>query len=323
MTGTALAPVDHATPELVDQAERALALVEAPEDAKLLLQKVAAIDEAARLMQLHADVQLRAGRLRLRAERRYGELLPPARIGRPPANVASAHVATDSERSAMRRARRVAAVPEATFEDYLTATTDPERLSRSSLLTAAHEQPSGDGSAIDLQPDPEHREPRSQAPLGRHTPLSTIDLWQSGVDDEDLATHEQRRGFDRVDFLNRVGQMRNTLDDLAERVLSRAPHAAGCGCDRPRPNGEGGCHACGRRLQPRDRGPGQVTSPLVSMADRGPCTQRSGAACDPRRVQKATTSRRDPRSLNIPLPDFCKSEKSLPEPNLGSPVSGE
>jgi hypothetical protein len=82
-----------------------LALVREPEDAELLFLKLKAIDKAARLAKTHAEIRLRAGRLHLRAERRWGELLGPADHGH-----RESFRLQDSDYLARHRARELAAV---------------------------------------------------------------------------------------------------------------------------------------------------------------------------------------------------------------------
>jgi phage N-6-adenine-methyltransferase len=104
----------------MDEAERALAEVNTPEDADELWRKVQAVEEAARLARL-ADLTVASlGRVRLRAKRRWGELLGPAAT--PGGDTRSDHVtdgneepASPAERVSEHRARKLAAVPEATF----------------------------------------------------------------------------------------------------------------------------------------------------------------------------------------------------------------
>lgn len=126
-------------PELLDQVEHALALAEVPEDAERIWRYVGAVEHAARLARQTSDVQLRVGRLRLRAERRWGELLGPAEHGGFREQVSGAHL-TDRDRTARRVARQVAAVPGDVFEDFLKRVTDPEALRRAALLRRVRDQ---------------------------------------------------------------------------------------------------------------------------------------------------------------------------------------
>jgi phage N-6-adenine-methyltransferase len=130
---------DSAAIALMDEAERALAEVNAPEDAEELWRRIKAVEEAARLARL-ADVTVASfARVRLRAKRRWGELLGPAddKGGRP----AEGETVTASNGSADRvqqhRARRLAAVPEQTFEAALTADDADKAPSEASVLRRA------------------------------------------------------------------------------------------------------------------------------------------------------------------------------------------
>src|SRR5262245_45326579 len=133
MAELALRRADGEALALLDQAERALKAVATSSDAEDLFRKLAAIEHAAQLARVHADTQLRAGKLKLRAERRWGELLGP------PVNPAGKSV-TDGDRlngrdkMARSRARQVAEVGEPVFRDYLERAQDPETLRRARLL---------------------------------------------------------------------------------------------------------------------------------------------------------------------------------------------
>jgi 16S rRNA G966 N2-methylase RsmD len=146
VTTTALAIRDQqAVPALLEQAEQALELVRDQEQAEALWRRLAAIDEAARLARVHGDVQLRAGRLRLRAERRWGELLGPAdeqsqeRADDGTFRVTGSNAVNGSDRVARHRAREVAAVDADVFTSYLERTRDPELLRRARLLRLQRE----------------------------------------------------------------------------------------------------------------------------------------------------------------------------------------
>lgn len=121
-----------------------------PESAERLLAQVKAVHEAQRLARLGAEYERRWGRVRLLAERRYGELLGPAMPGRPEI-VTSGHIterldnratwklkydapADAADRKARERARVVASVPESTFTEYVDNEPAP---SRAGLLRAA------------------------------------------------------------------------------------------------------------------------------------------------------------------------------------------
>ena len=128
-----------ATPALLDQAEQALELVSNQEDAETLWRQLLAIDKAARLMRVNSDVQLRAGRLRLRAERRWGELLGEAE-NHGPATLTARKGSTGADHVARHRAREVADVDADVFDGYLARIRDPEMLRRARLLRLQRER---------------------------------------------------------------------------------------------------------------------------------------------------------------------------------------
>jgi hypothetical protein len=107
--------------ELIQQAE---ALLDAPTDADSaedFYRRVAAVEDAMHWARLSTAVCVAMGRVRLRAERRWGELLGPAAIGRPAGNVSATDVSDSAEREARRQARKVAEVPAEAFDAYVTA----------------------------------------------------------------------------------------------------------------------------------------------------------------------------------------------------------
>lgn len=126
---------DRAALALIDEAERALAEVDNPEDADELWRKVKAVEEAARLARVSEATLVTFRRVQLRAKRRYGELLGPAEVGRPK-NVTASHVSTDGDRKATERARKLAAVPEPVFAAHLEQS-DPDKLSEAGVIREA------------------------------------------------------------------------------------------------------------------------------------------------------------------------------------------
>lgn len=90
----------------------------------------------ARIVKAAGDVQAAWARTKLRAERRWGELLGAPRVG---ANQHGAVTPSDSststsaDRMARQRVRQVAAVPEEEFEGFLQRE-DPKHLTRATLL---------------------------------------------------------------------------------------------------------------------------------------------------------------------------------------------
>lgn len=117
---------DRAALIVLDEIEQALVEVETPGEADELWRKVATVEEAARRARL-ADATVAAyARFRLRAKRRWGELLGPAEVGAPRGNrnaaennVAPPDVESKTARDSRHRARKLAAIPEQTFEAAL------------------------------------------------------------------------------------------------------------------------------------------------------------------------------------------------------------
>lgn len=137
---------------LLDQAEQALALVTEPEDAEALVQRLIVLDHAARLARTHALTQLRVGQLKLRAERRWGELLGPANLGRP-GNVPDGNIPKEGrKRKAEYRARSVADVEQKVFDHYLETVRDPELLRRARLLRLQREREAEQRRAEPIEP---------------------------------------------------------------------------------------------------------------------------------------------------------------------------
>lgn len=122
---------ENATLAEVDRAEQVardlIDDVQDPAVAEELLRKVTSAAEVARLMKVGADREQRWRGLRLRAERRYGELLGPAHTGGQREGHVSATNVDGGQRFAQHQARKVAAVPESDFEAYLADSPKPTR----------------------------------------------------------------------------------------------------------------------------------------------------------------------------------------------------
>jgi hypothetical protein len=119
---------EDATLAQIDRAEQmaydAIVNVDDPDAAETLLKQVTLADHAARLMEVGAEREQRWRGLRLRAERRYGELLGPAKRGNP--NVTRSHIDATTRKNS-ERARKVASVSGDVFENYLADTEKPTR----------------------------------------------------------------------------------------------------------------------------------------------------------------------------------------------------
>ena len=126
---------DRAALALIDEAERALAAVDNPEDADDLWRRVKAVEEAARLARVSEATLVTFRRVQLRAKRRYGELLGPAE-NRGPATVTASDGSTSRERESRSRARKLAAVPEPVFNAHLEQS-DPDKLSEAGVIREA------------------------------------------------------------------------------------------------------------------------------------------------------------------------------------------
>lgn len=118
-----------ASPALADQWEAdaltAIGEVTTPEAAESLLAQVKFAEQAVRLAELGRDRYRRWGVVRLRAERRWGELLGDAEPGGH--NVRLSDRQSDSDYKARQRARQLAAALPEIFEDYITSADEPTR----------------------------------------------------------------------------------------------------------------------------------------------------------------------------------------------------
>lgn len=123
VSATDLATLDEMEQDALDAIEN----VTEPDQAEQLLARVKAVHEAQRLARLGADYEKRWSSVRLRAERKYGELLGPPQTGRPEGNVSATNVSSGAERVAAHAARQVAAVPDEVFEEFLKTEDEPTR----------------------------------------------------------------------------------------------------------------------------------------------------------------------------------------------------
>lgn len=136
------ADADLATFDALEtDAADALANVQDPAEAELLLAKVATVAEAARLRKLAGDRVRRWAGLRLKCEARYGELLGEAKRGNPhKSNVTGGHIKR-SDRKARERARKVAAAKAADPEAFAAYVDEDPKPSRAGLLGGAAKRP--------------------------------------------------------------------------------------------------------------------------------------------------------------------------------------
>lgn len=117
-----LAELDAMEHDALDAIEN----VTEPNEAERLLAKVRAVQEAQRLARVGADYEKRWGVVRLKAERKYGELLGPAEPGGNSNRVTGSHT-EPAERKAASRARQVAQVPDEVFDGYIEKAEEPTR----------------------------------------------------------------------------------------------------------------------------------------------------------------------------------------------------
>lgn len=181
---------DRAALELVNQAEAALAQATSPDDADELWRKIKAVEEAARLARVSEVAVLGLRRVQLRAKRRYGELLPAPEPkpgpGRGHKTRDTASQVSDADRQSASRARKLAAVPVATFEATLAAESI-EQVSEAAILRAdkREQRPApppaepATGTYPVLYADPpwryEHNETPDLRAVENHYPTMTVE----------------------------------------------------------------------------------------------------------------------------------------------------
>lgn len=123
---------------LAVQALDALKDVTTPDEAESLLARVKVAAEAARVMHLGKALSRDWRTIEIKAERKWGELLgkaePKNRHSADIPSVTGGHASSDSERKAVKEARKIFAVPEAVFEEYVETAEQP---SKAGLLRTA------------------------------------------------------------------------------------------------------------------------------------------------------------------------------------------
>lgn len=135
-------PAAAAALEQLSAADAALAAAARSDEAADLFAKIKVLEDAYRAFGHASEVCRAASRTRLRAERRYGELLGETATPEEAAQQGgSGNALLPQEKMERQRARKVAAVPEDTFLAYL-AHEDADRLTRAGLLRAARPTPS-------------------------------------------------------------------------------------------------------------------------------------------------------------------------------------
>lgn len=124
--GATLAQIERMEREAFDAIEN----VQDPDEAEALLRQVTIAEQAVRIAKVSAEREQRWSGLKLRAERKYGELLGPKQPGkrtdRQPVSAAD-RSSSGADREAQSQARKVAAVPQEDFDAYISEATKPTR----------------------------------------------------------------------------------------------------------------------------------------------------------------------------------------------------
>jgi hypothetical protein len=132
--GAELSQIDR----MEEAAYEAIDNVQDPDAAAALLDQVTVAEHAVRLAKVSEQREQRWRGLRLRAERRYGELLGPKQPGkRTDKGPLSGTKRSGAEHFAQHQARKVAAVPADVFETYVTENSKPNRTGLLRATTAA------------------------------------------------------------------------------------------------------------------------------------------------------------------------------------------
>lgn len=169
-----------ATPAQIDQWEaEALKAIDASRDfeaAEDVLQRTRAVESVVRIKNLGQEYQARWQRVVLKAERRYGELLPPKTTGGRPRKetVSAANGSTGAKRVAQFQARKVAEVPREEFDKYVESEPEP---SRAGLLRTANKSA-----------DHSHQTKAARAPKSNLDQNAEVVAW---------VKRQRERGFNR------------------------------------------------------------------------------------------------------------------------------
>lgn len=203
------------------QAVEAIDRVSTPDEAEQLLQQVRMAEQAVRIAEIGRVFEQRWTRVRLQAERKYGELLGPPEPTAGPGRGKTVTVGhgLGEARKERQRARQVAAVPEPVFNAYIT---EAEQPSRAGLLRAAKEP--------EVQPEPEivdaqvvSESPEPQEPNGRA--LIFANAARRRVLDVMYKLDGHTEGLDHIDFqslsLAMSDQDRAEFDRIAREARAR------------------------------------------------------------------------------------------------------
>lgn len=197
----ALVPVEVAPREVgwgaalarIDDLQRAVQGLTRVEDVKTIRDQAEAVRAWARARHDAWDLQLQAAELRLRAERRLGELLPPVpthaeagrrggrgRKARKPSPASTASVdpaALGMSRNGIHRLRLLARVPADAFEEALAAGRERRRIVTAKALLRLAEPCEGedDDDAGEAEPEPGSAEPPAQPKVAPAAPAPPVE----------------------------------------------------------------------------------------------------------------------------------------------------
>ncbi len=163
----------------------AIDAVTTPDEAEALLARVKVAAEAARVMHLGKELAREWRGIEIKAERKWGELLGDANrsanAAKGPDGVSAANTTTPSgsERVAQHEARKIAAVPEPVFEEYVETADAP---TKAGLLRAADPK---EPTAV-LGPNTRRRRAESDNRIGEA--LHKLDGMCAGLIEIDLTT---------------------------------------------------------------------------------------------------------------------------------------
>ncbi len=221
--GASVAEIDRMEQAAVDAIEH----VQDPDEAERLLREVTAAEHVIQLARVSAEREQRWAGLRLRAERRYGELLGPADRTK-----AKSDRLSDFEYQAQSKARRVAAVPAGAFDAYLVDNAKP---TRSGLLRATSPAPTPRRSKTTTSPPDALDALRRRVKQVRRTDARVRPRWTledadsvelvldnllkrrpkyAGKRLRDLAAKRRNGGSDLVDLQYRVMQLTSILESV-------------------------------------------------------------------------------------------------------------
>lgn len=211
--------------QFADAALAAVTDVSDPAQAERLLAHVHLMADAVRLGKLGQDQVRRWAVVTLRAERKFGELLGPAAQGgdRRSDQVTSANL-TGADRVARNAARKVAAVPEAAFEAYVTDKPSPTR----SGLLRKPKQPKTPGAKPAQRTSPGTR-PAVQVPAV--IPPAPLTGKEKDHAEFDARVRPWRdAGLSREQIATTLGDSRSRVWDSLNRLEGEDRALRGCTC---------------------------------------------------------------------------------------------